>query len=371
MTSSQRRSGLQGNYSAFSGNSGHKIKVVGYCRVSTDRQAQDGLSLEAQRAEILRYASAYGWAVERIFVDGGYSGKNTDRPAFQEMVKTVRGSDGGISVIVVAKLDRLTRSLRDVCAIIEDLLDPCDCSLVAIRDGINTSQIAFKMLLPILAAIGQMERQNAAERTKASIDHIKSQGYHYGKVPFGYAVERIGRYRKLFPCPIYHPWLEKIIAWHKEGVTYMQIAKRLNLAGVKAYYGHREWTNKKIYELLRTMKLLVVRHTGSAARYDKTEAHQIASKMRDAGHTHSEIAHALNHAGLRPKCAPEYRLNSVEWLLRSVSIQDRSTPRGLALYLKEKGYSYREIARQLAEHGFHPKRGGQWYAQSVRVLMVG
>ena len=76
------------------------------------------------------------------------------------MTRAIKDADGVISAVVVTKLDRLTRSLRDLCSINEDLLEPYGCNLVAIRDGINTIEPVSKMLLPFLAIIGQIERQN-------------------------------------------------------------------------------------------------------------------------------------------------------------------------------------------------------------------
>ena len=104
-------------------NTDHKIRVYGYCRVSTDMQAQHGLSLDAQQEDIRRFAADRGWVVDEIFVDGGFSAKNTDRPAFQRMVREIKNSDGAISAVVVTKLDRLTRSLRDICTTAGRLLN--------------------------------------------------------------------------------------------------------------------------------------------------------------------------------------------------------------------------------------------------------
>jgi DNA invertase Pin-like site-specific DNA recombinase len=181
MTTYVRRSTANKTQQATLRNTAHTTRVFGYCRVSTDMQAQQGLSLDDQREAIKQFAADRGWTVEEIFVDGGFSAKNTDRPAFQRMMREIKNSDGGIAAVVVTKLDRLTRSLRDLCSINEDLLEPFGCNLVAIRDGINTFEPVSKMLLPFLAIIGQIERQNTGERVKATIKHIHDQGGHYGK----------------------------------------------------------------------------------------------------------------------------------------------------------------------------------------------
>jgi hypothetical protein len=149
-----------------------------------------------------------------------------------------------------------------------------------------------------------------------------------------------------------------------------EIAQRLNAAGIRPRYGKRVWDDCKIYELLRTMKIHKTRAVMSDARFDKREAYKLAYKLRSEGKTHGAIADALNAAGLRPLKAAHYRWNSVQDLLRSAVYHDRSTPRGLALYLKEQGYSLREIGLRLAQSGHFPKRGGQWYPNTVRLLMV-
>ena len=346
------------------------IRVFGYCRVSTDMQAQHGLSLDAQQEEIKRYARERGWTVEQIFVDGGFSAKNTDRPAFREMTRAIKDSHGTVAAVVVTKLDRLTRSLRDLLTINEELLEPFGCNLVAIRDGINTFETVSKMLLPFLAIIGQIERVNTAERVRATIRHIHDQGGHYGKVPFGYTTEECGKLRRLVECPETYPHLQQIIAWYREGVPMPQIAERLNERGIKPRYGVKAWNGQKIYELLRTMKVHKTRTVDSEFVYDKRQAYKIAYELRADGRTLGFIVKELERARLRPLKAGRYSVSAVQDLLRSAVYHDRATPRGLALHLKEQGLSLREICQRLAQAGHRPKRGGQWYPQTVKLLMV-
>ena len=143
------------------------IRVAGYVRVSTDMQAEYGLSLDTQLAEIQRYCAERGYELGEVYTDAGYSAKSTDRPAFQKMITDIHDSAGTLNAIIITKLDRLTRSLRDLCAINEDILEPYKVNLIAIRDGVNTFEPMSKMLLPFLAVIGQIERQNTSERVKA------------------------------------------------------------------------------------------------------------------------------------------------------------------------------------------------------------
>ncbi len=351
-------------------NLSNMTRVFGYCRVSTDMQAQHGLSLDAQREEIKRYAADRGWTVEEIFVDGGFSGKNTERPAFRQMAKAIKESGGGISAVIVTKLDRLTRSLRDLLSIHEDLLDPCRCNFVAIRDGINTFEPVSKMLLPFLAIIGQIERQNTSERVKSTIQHIQDQGGHYGKIPFGYRTVQDGRMKRLVEDPETFPWLQRIFAWYQEGVGMAEIAARMNTEGIQPRYGNRVWTDCKIYELLRTQGIHRTRTIDSEFVYDKQKAYKIAYELRSDDRTYEFIADELIKARLRPLKSSRYKVSSVMDLLRSAVYHDRATPRGMALYLKEQGLSLREIGLRLAQAGHFPKRGGQWYPQTVKLLLV-
>ncbi len=82
-----------------------RVNVALYVRVSTDKQAEFGMSLDAQTAELERYCSERGWDVAETFVDAGFSGKDTDRPAFKRMIARIK--EGGVDAIAVTKLDRL------------------------------------------------------------------------------------------------------------------------------------------------------------------------------------------------------------------------------------------------------------------------
>ena len=313
MSTYKSRAAKKRNHRNALSNTDHKIRVFGYCRVSTDIQAQHGLSLEAQHEEIKRLAAEKGWFLEEMFVDSGFSAKNTERPAFQRMARAIQNSDGAIAAVLVTKLDRLTRSLRDLCNINEDLLDPFGCNLVAIRDGINTFEPMSKMILPFLAILGQIERQTTGERVKATIQHIRQQGGHYGKVPFGHKMISDGKIKRLVPDETTYPWLQKAIGWYHENVNMSEIAKRLNHANIKPRYGKvKEWTENKIYELFRTLKVHKPRSIQSDARYDKREAYKLAYTLRTDGKTLVAIAESLNQAGLRPLKSDKYRWHSVQ-----------------------------------------------------------
>lgn len=356
------------SHSALSRNMGNDmLSVVGYVRVSTDLQAEYGLSLDAQKAEIERYCRERDYTLAEVYVDGGFSAKNTDRPAFKRMVARV--AEGGIHAIVCAKLDRLTRSLRDICAINEDILEPHNVNLVCIRDGLNTLDPTSKMLLPFLALIGQIERKNTSERVKSTIRHIRNQGGHYGKIPFGYTVVEEGRMKRLVECEHDKPWLDKMIAWYREGVGVTEIAQRINEAGIKPRYAQR-FTKHSVYELLVNHQVHKPKSITTDFVFDKERAYKIAYALRSDGAKLETIVKALTKARLRPKHAGVYKVTSVQDLLRSAVYHDRKTPHGYARYLKEQGHSLRAIGGHLLAAGHRPPRGGQWHPHQVKMLLL-
>ncbi len=131
-----------------------------------------------------------------------------------------------------------------------------------------------------------------------------------------------------------------------------EIGHRLNSQGVVPKYGLRMWTQHKVYELLRTMRVHVVRPLDSDFDYDRVAAYRIAHEMRSGRSAFPRNRRSARPAGLRPLKAAQYQVSSARDLLRSTVYPDRSTPRGLALYLQEQGLYVREIGQQLA-----PRRG--------------
>lgn len=164
------------------------INAAGYIRVSSDEQAQHGISVDAQR-QILQ-----AWAVTRqlpgiqIYEDAGFSGKNTKRPALQRLLGDVRG--GQVDHVVVWKLDRLSRSLRDTITMIEDDFSPAGVTLVSVTESIDTSTPSGRMMLNLLASFAQLEREQDSDRVVMAHKHLaRDCRYLGGHIPMGYQVD--------------------------------------------------------------------------------------------------------------------------------------------------------------------------------------
>lgn len=157
-----------------------------YIRVSTEKQADEGFSLDAQRQRLDAYCMAQGWNVcpDHIYVDGGASGKNTDRAQFQRMMHAAQ--EGQIERIVAIKLDRLARNTRDFLATVEQLT-AAGCDLVLIKESFDTGTPHGKFALTMFAAIAELEASQIQERTMAGRQQKARNGGDNGRAtPLGY-----------------------------------------------------------------------------------------------------------------------------------------------------------------------------------------
>lgn len=162
-----------------------RTRAVAYIRVSTDKQADHGVSLEAQRAKIEAYAGLYDIELVAVEVDAGESASSLDRPALQRALGMLR--KGTANAILVAKIDRLTRSVRDLAELVERHFRSGKRALLSVGEQIDTRTAAGRGVLNILGSVGQMERELIGERTATAMAHLREQGrYTGGGVPFGY-----------------------------------------------------------------------------------------------------------------------------------------------------------------------------------------
>ena len=160
--------------------------AVGYVRVSTQGQAEDGVSLDAQREKIEQWCELNGHRLDQVYVDAGLSGCRADnRPALQ---KAMDHACRDRSALVVYALSRLARSTKDALDISERL-DKAKADLVSLSERIDTTSAAGKMIYRLMAVMAEFERDQIAERTSTAMRYKKRQGqYIGGRAPYGYAV---------------------------------------------------------------------------------------------------------------------------------------------------------------------------------------
>ena len=165
-------------------------KAAIYIRVSTDAQAEEGYSIEAQQEQLQAYCVARQILPYECYIDPGWSGSNLERPAMQKMLSEIR--EGKISHCIVYKLDRLSRSQKDTLYIIEDILNPNGVEFISLHENLDTSTPMGRAMLGILSAFAQLERENIKLRTRMGLRERIRQGYWMGggRVPFGFDYDK-------------------------------------------------------------------------------------------------------------------------------------------------------------------------------------
>jgi site-specific DNA recombinase len=158
-----------------------KQKAIGYVRVSTQEQARGGVSLAQQERSLRAYAKAKGWKLLEVCRDEGASGKSLDREGIRGALQALAKDEA--SILLVAKLDRLSRSVRDIFTLAEDVFGQDGKHLASLGESIDTTTAMGRAMLGMAAVFAQMERELIGERTRNGLAEVKAQGKHLGNVP--------------------------------------------------------------------------------------------------------------------------------------------------------------------------------------------
>lgn len=218
------------------------MKAIGYTRVSTSDQANEGISLEAQAAKIRAYCELNDLELLHIFEDAGKTGKNMNREALQKALGMIEA--GEASALVVYKLDRLSRKTRDTLELIEQI-EEADAAFHSITEKVDTKSALGKFFLTITAAFAQMERDTIADRTRDALAYKREQGQYLGAVPFGYTLEGPALEQSAEEVAI----IGEVVTLKSNGLTLQQIADTLNQAGKATKRGGR-WYPTTVKNLL-------------------------------------------------------------------------------------------------------------------------
>ena len=167
-----------------------KRKAAIYIRVSTDFQAEEGYSIEAQKEQLTAYCVSKSIKNYDYYIDGGWSGSNIERPEIQRLIKDVK--EDKISHVIFYKLDRLSRSQKDTLYLIEDVFNPHGVDFVSLNESMDTSTPMGRLMLGILSAFAQLERENIRLRTRMGMKERVKAGLWMGggRVPFGYDYDK-------------------------------------------------------------------------------------------------------------------------------------------------------------------------------------
>ena len=226
---------------------GSPMNVILYARVSTAEQAADGVSLDAQQAKLRAYADLYDLTVVDVIVDAGESAKSLKRPGLQHALQSMKS--GKVDGLVIAKLDRLTRSVADWQTLIDGYFgEKAGKALYSVGDSIDTTTAGGRLVLNVLLSVSQWEREAVAERTKAALLHKITNGERCGKVRFGYDLAADGV--TLVENELEQQAITMIQELRESGMSLRKIAIELDARGIATKEG-RPWNHNSVAGILK------------------------------------------------------------------------------------------------------------------------
>lgn len=206
-----------------------RSKVAIYIRVSTEDQARVGHSLDEQLDKLKKLCEYKNYEIFKVYKDAEISAKDTNRPAFKEMLNDMRNKQ--FDIILSYKLDRLTRSIQDLEKIISEM-EEYDCGLECAVDDINTTTANGKFFVRILTVLSQLEIERTSERTKFGLIGAYKKG-HLQAYPFGFTKDG----KKVVPDPVDSYYAKKMLDMYINGNSARKVTEWLNknYPGAKIY----------------------------------------------------------------------------------------------------------------------------------------
>ncbi len=230
-----------------------------YTRVSTDKQSERGASLEAQLAACTGLATAHGHQIIHI-ADAGESAGAVDQPGIRKILDLVEA--GKVAGVLVYKLDRIARNTRGLLDLVERFTAH-GVHFTSVHERIDTSGASGRLILTVLAALAQFEREQLIERIKATNDYRRAEGAWVGGTPpAGLTIERRGKLRFLIPHPKHAPDVAAVWQMVIAGRSLAEVAANLQQAGVPTSMGKRKskgvWARNTVEHLVKNRRYIGV-----------------------------------------------------------------------------------------------------------------
>ena len=322
-------------------------KLIGYIRVSTEGQAETGLGLEGQRAKIESYCQTYDLDLIDIIIDDGWSAKDLNRQGMQQVIERLEDED--VNGIVIATLDRLTRSMRDLHHLLATIFQSNE--LHCVSEKVDTSSAAGRLCLNLLMSVAEWERDVISERTRTALaakKRLNNGESINGTAPYGQQwIEG-----ELVTCREETETLDIMIEMRREGHTYGFIAKVLNTQGRLNRSG-LGWTTNNVFSILKANDATQpaikpeTDHSTTAAKSLKAKKTRAGGKSING---RAPYGQKWEDGALIP-CPTE------QPILETMK------------HLRDLGQSYQQIADRLTAMGHITRRGGVWRVSTVYTIL--
>lgn len=257
-----------------------------YIRVSTLEQAKEGYSIPAQKERLMAFCQAQGWNDYRFYIDEGVSAKDTNRPKLKLLMDNV--ASGLIRTILVYRLDRFTRKVKDLHKMLE-FLEEHKCAFKSATEPYDTSTAMGKLFITIVAALAEWETDNLSERIKMALEEKVASGERVGNVPYGFDLSEDDTLVRNDQAEVVLNMIQKF----KEGWSSTKIADYLNKTNDDKVF----WHHKAIYRILRNPALYGATRWNEKVFEDthegiitKDEWMRIQTMLEDRGNQHRRDA---------------------------------------------------------------------------------
>lgn len=219
------------------------MKTAIYARVSTEEQAKEGYSIEAQENRLKDFVSSQGWVVADLYIDNGFSAKNLERPEMKRMIRDIK--KGRIDVVLVYKLDRLVRSVLNLHELLQ-LFDKHDVKFRSATEMFDTTTAMGRFFITLVGAMAEWERENLGERVLVGMETKAGKGERNGgAAPYGYRIVS----GKLVKDTSEGAVLHRIIRMYQNNTGFASIANQFNAERIP-FRGSSKWTYSNIYYML-------------------------------------------------------------------------------------------------------------------------
>ncbi|MDD1770279.1 MAG: recombinase family protein [Methanomassiliicoccales archaeon] len=221
---------------------GDRMRAALYARVSTEDQAKEGFSIPAQLKRLNAYCKARGWQATSEYIDDGYSGRSTKRPAYERMIREKDSWD----VLVVLKMDRIHRNSRNFALMMDDL-DTWKKEFNSMQEAFDTTTAIGRFVMDTIQRIAQLESEQIGERVKMGMTQKakKGAGYLGFGQPYGYHYSG----KKLTVVEPEADAVRCMFKLYADGLSLQDVADRLNSDGVSTKRG-ASWSKGSVFAVL-------------------------------------------------------------------------------------------------------------------------